>query len=395
MTSRRLLLAGALALAAARPLAAQQPSGTPATVTVAAEGDTAWVAPWRLSYFPGLESGINEGPLPSLRLRYFQMAGYDERVTVRQRLSVSVGASFLGSWYGLANYVAPRFGDGWRLSATLSARRDKRWGYFGLGNEIEVDPVAATDANPFPYRVRRDRFVAHLEVTRRIAGPLHVAVAGQLESTDFAALRGTSAFASDYGATLEQDDASARVALVYDTRDNEYDTHRGLLLEAGVQGGTGGQGYSRAYSVLRGYASPRPGTVLAARLAGSRMSAGATLNARYELPAWETPINVLGGQFSNRGMFTGQLTGRNVLFGNAEVRQELKNVRDVAQVMVVGFLDAGRVFEAESFDLTTSGLKVSGGAGVGVKLLRASLFLFNVARGPYGWQTTVSNGWMF
>ena len=33
---------------------------------------------------------------------------------------------------------------------------------------------------------------------------------------------------------FDEDDMAARVALVYDTRDIEYNTHQGLLLEAGV-----------------------------------------------------------------------------------------------------------------------------------------------------------------
>ena len=43
---------------------------------------------------------------------------------------------------------------------------------------------------------------------------------------------------------LEQNDIAGRLALVYDTRDNEYNTHQGLLLEAGTQVGSGNDGYN-------------------------------------------------------------------------------------------------------------------------------------------------------
>jgi outer membrane protein assembly factor BamA len=360
-----------------------------------APGDTGYVAPWRTSYFPGLQAGINEGPLPSFRFRYFQMADFDDRVTVRQRLSASAGFSFLGSWYGEANYVAPLLAKGWRLNAQVSARRDKRFGFAGLGNSAADNPNPSSTLEPFPDRVIRDRYRVRGEVTRRLAGNLHLAVAGEIETTKFTALDGASAFLADFGPSLKQTDASIRPAFVFDSRDVEYDTHDGVLLEAGSQFGTGGGGYNRIYAILRGYYSPLKGTVLAGRMAGSRMNMGTTLNARYELPAWDNTIDVLGGQESNRGLYYGAYAGRSVLFGNAEVRQEVADIRGIAQVMVVGFLDAGRVFERKTFTLTTSNLKVSSGVGVGFKILRSTIFIFNFAKGPNGFRFSASNGWMF
>jgi hypothetical protein len=64
-------------------------------------------------------------------------------------------------------------------------------------------------------------------------------------------------------------------------------------------------------------------------------------------------------------------------------------------LILVGFVDAGRVFEQESFRLTTDDLKVAAGVGAGLKLLRASVFTMNVARGPEGWRVSANNGWMF
>ena len=189
---------------------------------------------------------------------------------------------------------------------------------------------------------------------------------------------------------------SSRVALVYDTRDNEYNTHRGLLLEAGVQAGTGGDGYTRAYTVLRGYLSPREGTVIAARLAGAAIMGGTpTLNARYIIPGWEDQIPVLGGQYSHRSFDTGRFGGDHVLLGNLEVRHDLLSLGDLGAITLLGFVDAGRVFEGEKFKLTTDGVKVGGGGGVGFRILRSTIFTINLAGGPDGFNSSFGSGWMF
>jgi outer membrane protein assembly factor BamA len=194
---------------------------------------------------------------------------------------------------------------------------------------------------------------------------------------------------------LKQDDISGRLALVYDTRDNEYNTHQGLLLEAGTQVGSGGDGYTRQYAILRGYLSVREGTVLAARIAGSGMGGTPSLDARFVLPGWEREIPVLGGEYSHRGLDYGRLTGRGLLFGNFEVRHDLLSLGDLGGVTLVAFLDAGRVFEGEDFSLTTEKMKVGGGGAVALRILRSSIFTFNYARGPDGGNFSVGSGWMF
>jgi outer membrane protein assembly factor BamA len=182
--------------------------------------------------------------------------------------------------------------------------------------------------------------------------------------------------------------------MVYDTRDNEFNTHQGLLLEAGAQLGSGNDGYTRLYSVLRGYLSVREGTVIAARLGASALSDSATLNARYHIPSWENQIPVLGGQYSHRSFDTGRFAGKHVVFGNLEVRHDLLPFGDLGAVTLLAFLDVGRVFE-ESLKVTTEGMKVGGGGGVALRILRSSIFTFNFAGGPDGFNYSVGSGWMF
>lgn len=361
----------------------------------AQESDSPSRSPWRLSYFPFISGGANDGPILSARLRYWQPAEYDDRVTARAALDVGAGISPQGSRYVAVKFSAPLVWEGWRLQAGTGAERLVRFGYFGLGNDTQKNDDLVDETDPFLYRVRRTRYKAVAEVTRQIKGPLAVAFQADLESAKFTTLPGPSLFDDDFGGELKQDDVAGRLALVYDTRDIEYNTHQGVLLEAGVQHGSGGDGYTRLYGVFRGYLSVREGTVIAARVAGSGMGGSPTLNARFTLPAWEDWISVLGGETSHRSLDTGRLAGRGTLFGNLEVRHDLLPFGDLGAVTLLAFVDAGRVFEEESWRLTTDDLKVGGGGGVALRILRSTIFTFNFAGGPDGFNFEVGSGWMF
>ncbi len=399
MRSRHLWrLALLLPLLAASPLAAQE--------------DEEYHSPWRLSYFPYISGGVNDGPVISARLRYWQPAAYEDRVTANGAFDVAAGFTLRGGRYATARFTAPGLVEGWRFQAAVLADRQVRFGYFGLGNDTEKDDDLVTDATPFIYRARRTRYEGTVEATRRISGPLHVAVQGDLESVRFTSLPGPSHFATDFGSELKQDDAAGRIArsaeprsarnraagriaLVYDTRDLEYNTRQGLLLEAGAQVGSGGDGYTRLYGIFRGYLTVREGTVVAARLAASGMGGTPPLNARYQLPGWEDGLLVLGGVESHRALDAGRKSGRGTLFGNLEVRHDLLNLGDLGAITLLAFVDAGRVFEEESFRLTTEDLDVGGGGGFALRILRSTIFTFNFAGGPDGFNFEVGSGWMY
>jgi outer membrane protein assembly factor BamA len=353
-------------------------------------------APWRTSYFPYLSGGSNDGPVLNFRVRYWQAAEYEDRVTANAALNAEAGITSRGSRHIYVQFKAPQLIEGWRFDLKAGAIREARFGFFGLGNETDYNKDAVTDANPFLYRVRRTRYGGAAEVTRRVSGPFQVAFLGAAETARFTTLPGPSLFASLVDPDeLKETDVSGRVAFIYDTRDNEYNTHQGLLLEAGAQAGSGGNGYTRLYTVLRGYLQVREGTVVAARLAATGTGGTPTLDARYSLPAWEREIPILGGQYSHRSLDTGRLTGRHALFGNLEVRHDLISFGDLGAITLLGFVDAGRVFEEENFRLTTEGLKVGGGGGFGFRILRSTIFTLNLAGGPDGFNYSVGTGWMF
>ncbi len=352
-------------------------------------------SPWRLSYFPYLSGGANDGPVISARLRYWQPAEYEDRVTANGAFDAAAGFTFRGSRYAAARFNAPQLVEGWRFQAGVIAERSARFGYFGLGNDTEYARDQVSDDTPFIFRVRRIRYQGRVELTRRVRGPFQVALRADVGRVRFTSLPGPSLFDADFGERLEEDDVSARLALVYDTRDNEFNTLRGFYAEAGTQVGSGGDGYTRLYGVLRGYVPLREGTVVAARIVGSGMGGTPSLYARFDLPTWNEQVPMLGGEYSHRSFDTGRFAGRGAFFGNLEVRHDLLPFGDLGAITLLAFVDAGRVFEEESFRLTTDDLHVGGGGGVALRILRSTIFTFNFAGGPDGFNFSVGNGWMF
>lgn len=352
-------------------------------------------SPWRTSYFPYVSGAANDGPLISARIRYWQPAAYEARTTYTGALDAAAGVSFRGSRFAKVRFRAPGLRRDWRLDAYLVAERLARFGYFGLGNETEHDPDVVGEDTPFLFRVRRIRYEGRVEVTRRIQEFFHLALRAELGQVRFTTLPGPAIFIDDFGEGLKEDDVSGRLALIYDTRDNEFNTLRGVFAEAGAQVGSGGDGYTRLYAAVRGYLPVREGTTVAARIVGSGMGGTPPLHARFTIPAWNDDILVLGGEYSHRSFDTGRFAGTGTLFGNLEVRHDLLPFGDLGALTLLAFVDAGRVFEDESFRVTTSDLHVGGGGGLALRILRSTIFTFNFAGGPDGFNFSVGNGWMF
>jgi outer membrane protein assembly factor BamA len=393
------------ALLCAALLKAQIPQGPVPADTVSdsasaadsanAQEEPAQKAPGRTSNFPYITGGTTDGPVLAFRVYHILPAEYEDRVTTNAALAADAAITPRGGRGVTVRFRAPQLWKDWRLSSLAGAVREVRFGFFGLGNETVKDDNLVTPEQPFLYRVRRARYGGKVEVTRRLRGPLQAAVVVNVERTRFTTLPGPSLFKTEFGPELKESDVSGRVALVYDTRDNEFNTHKGLLLEGGAEVGSGGDGYHRLYTVLRGYLPIREGTVAAARLAASGIGGDPTLNARLYIPSWENQIPVLGGQYSHRSFDTGRFAGTGVLFGNFEVRHDLLAFGDLGAISLIAFVDAGRVFEQESFKITTDGVKVGGGGGFALRILRSSILVFNFAGGPDGFNPSVGTGWMF
>ena len=387
----------ALCLVIALPLRAQD--STQIDLNEALNEDTTWTntdLPWRLSYFPYITGLSNDGPLIAARARYWKPAAYEDLVTAKAELELNAGIGFRGSRFVTATATVPRLAKGWRFFGLAAAVREARFGFYGLGNETVKDESLEQPDNKLYYRVRRRTYRVNAEITRQLAGPLHAALLGELVSARYTAPDDQpSLFDQTFGPELSNKDASARLALVFDTRDNEFNTLRGVLVETGVQLAAGGGNYERVYGIARGWLTPREGTTLAVRLAGSQLYGAPTLDARFIIPGWERPVLVLGGNFSHRGLDLPRFAGAGVVFGNFEVRQEVFGFGPYGAIGVVGFVDAGRVFEGDKFRLTFDDLKVGGGGGIAIRILRSTIFTFTVGRGPDGTNIDLNSGWFF
>lgn len=369
--------------------------------------------PWKASYFPYLLGNPSDGLMLIGRYQltrnapYFVTRNDDEIInplSFAGAFSVEGGISAIGSRYLSGIFRAPGLANGWRFYGQIEARREARFGYYGLGPSGSLGAATPTGDEPANYfRVHRTRYVARGEVTRNLTGPLSLAVAGAIEHTRFSGLPGETLFGPG---KIDGTDATARATVVLDTRDREFVPGKGILAEAGVYAGTDGTDidspnldqhavYTGEYFHIRGYISPREGTVVAARLAGRSLSQGAPLSARYTLPGWERDVSVLGGPETNRGVIRGRFAGRGVLLGSLEVRHDLLNAGDFGAVTLLAFADGGRVFEDPGFSLTTKNWEVGYGGGVALRILRSAVIITNFAGGPDGFSFSMGTGWAF
>lgn len=384
----------AIGALASRPLAAQDPEPTP-PAEVLADSLPPSGYPWLLSYFPYVAGGVGGGPVAIMKVRYFQPAPYSERQTYRAEGSAEAGIGFHGSRLLELRYRAPLLSTSVRLALFLGARRNTRENFFGLGNGTVNEP-AAIEADEFAYRVHRTQYDASAEVTRRIKGPFKVALLGGFQQDRYYQLSAGSAFATALGTPeLVENDVYGRAAFVFDSRDNEFDPTSGLLLEGGVQQGSGSDGYTRVYGIGRAYRRLGPSQI-ALRLGASQLYGSPTFSSRFDLPGWERPLSIYGGSSTNRGLKGSRFVGSGVLFGNLELRREVLTSRNALSAAVIGFLDIGRVFEGdERVSITTDDLRASPGLGVAVRILRSTTVLVTAAHGTDGMRFAVSGGWAY
>jgi hypothetical protein len=391
MTHRRLRLLVVTAaglLAGVTPLAAQRP--------------------WAASYYPYVVKGPNEKLSLVLHYQYAQSADYDQRVPFMRTFVAEAGANADGGRFAVGRFKGPLLADGWRLFVEGGVVRQSRFGYFGLGNDTKP---TATKLEPLIDKMRRVRSYARVDVTRRLAGPLQFSLGGGLTHASYSRLPGPTRFAADCSLPpnfgdlppppLSQvtqgctggTDLIGRASLILDTRDNELVTARGVLLEGGLIGGTAGDGYGGIYGLAEGFVSPREGTVFGARILGRHLGSGATLEARTDLFAWERTIPLVGGPESHRAFLLGRYTGRDVILGNLEARQDILNFGDYGAITALGFLDAGQA--RERLPGESRKFHVGGGAGLALRLLRSTVLTFNWAWSADGYQFSMGTGWAF
>lgn len=374
--------------------AAAQDRGVTPPASVVVESLPPSDYPWLLSYYPLVGGGLGGGPVVVARVRYFQPSPYEERSTYRADLTVEGGLGLHGSRMFQTRLRAPLLTPNLRVNARVGARRNTRENFFGLGNST-VQEFDLPEEDKLRYRVEETRYQFLADVTHRIAGPFMAALGGGVEHTRYVSLASNTVFGSTFGEELSGTDALVGGTLILDTRDNEYDPRNGIVAETGLQFGSGGDGYSRLYGMVRGYKMLDVRTQVAARIGASQLYGEPPLSARYELPAWEDVLGMYGGSSSNRGLRSSRYLGTGVLFSSVELRRELFTSKNAAAVSAIVFVDAGRVFEGEKVRLTGDELHVGAGAGLALRILRSTSLVVDVARGSDTIRFNIGSGWAF
>jgi outer membrane protein assembly factor BamA len=355
---------------------------------------------WRDNLYPYIYYHTTDGLWGAVHYgRYSPLGFIDRPEASRASLSLDAGASTAGSYAVVLDANAPAWWDGWRARGTLSATRDNRLGYYGLGNETRYSPDSVTLQGTYFYKLSRTRWTARATLERRVIGRLRLLLGGAVVHTDFRALPGPSVFRADLAAgrvdsaAVPFTDQVVRAGLVLDTRESEVDPHRGVLVELLF---ASGNGYTRTTGHGTVQVHPFRRLVLAGRLAAEGTGGNPPLAVQRDMESSELPFVAVGGYRSLRGYYDGRFTGRGKLLGGLEARYALVAVGDAVELKLVAFYDAGRVFGAdEAVRLTTAGRHESGGAELALRLLRNSLMVVGYGRGSEGGQFLFGTSWSY
>ena len=300
---------------------------------------------------------------------------------------------------------APGLANGWRFSARLTARRRAKDNYFGLGNSTVFERDSVTDAQPNFYRAIRTQYTIRAEVQRRIVGPLRALAGLKAERWKISPPDGPSVIARDLANGVDPtidvgtDDVSLRIGLVLDTRDDQVAPNSGVVIGVGLGVAdadvAGDLTYTRTTLNAQGYWSPSPLLILAARVVAQVTGGTPRLGTFYLIEGGTRFYNTLGGSASHRALRANRFLDRDQLFGNLEARYTLAAIQTLYRISLLGFFDAGRVFQAGDFRITTDDLKVGAGGGLIFQVGRAGIAGITVGFGPDGVHSDFHSRWTF
>jgi hypothetical protein len=386
-------LAHGLLLVAARPAGAQLPAIFPAGSV------------WKDLFYPKLFWIPREGASIGAYYGVVLPTRYDDATAAPHRLLVALDGqiSTSGSRFVTLDAWAPALTDGWRFHVTLALIHWMREPYFGLGNATTADSGSISGSDRY-YRIERVRNYARADVQRRIVGPFRLLAGMHWEHWFLDTVQTRSQLSLDRSSgavdriAVGTNDVSARVGLVFDTRDREAAAQRGVLVEAihtrADADVAGDVTYSRTTVSARGFLSFGERWGMAGRVAGQSMTGAPPLGSRFMIEESDRDYGGLGGPDSHRGLYWNRFVDADALFGNLEVRYTL--IPYFLRTVAVGFVDVGRVFPPGEFTLTTDGLKVGGGTGVLIQFGSETAVLgFSLAYGPDGINWLAHYRWPF
>lgn len=248
---------------------------------------------------------------------------------------------------------------GWRVDAFLGSEQQLASPYYGLGNDVEVDPAMEKDPeNPYFYRFGRTRRQLSANLQHGIGGlPLRALFGVGLVHNRIDAVprdSGTTFLARELagGAVPGGYSNYLRGGLVWDTRDREVGPSRGSwseLLVQRVDRALGSEAsYTRWTATDRRYlplGSSR--LVFANRLLVQGVQGDAPFYDLHQVQNSFKQQEGLGGAKTIRGMPKNRYVGRGLFLWNAELRwraAEFGMMGKPSHLTVTGFADSGRVW---------------------------------------------------
>lgn len=286
---------------------------------------------------------------------------------------------------------------GWRVTAFGGLERHIATPYYGVGNDVPYDPSLDAGDGPDPryYRYGRTRVRVSADVQRRVGEtPLRVlagAGAARITLDLRPGDRGTTLLAEELAATGDAPPEGwynhVRGGLVWDSRDREVGTRRGVwseLLVQQVDDALGAESdYTRWTLTDRRYFPLTERLVFANRLLLQGTGGDAPFHELQVVQSSFEQEEGLGGAKTLRGIPRNRYTGEGLFLWNAELRWravEFEALGRPFHVVLSGFLDSGRVW-ADGVD---GGELLSGlhhGYGGGVRLGMGENFVVAVDAG--------------
>lgn len=295
-------------------------------------------------------------------------------------------------------FYAPGWVDGWRFLAIGRVVREARFGYYGIGNDTPRQPELVTDTSKHYYQMRRVSALGRVDVQRRLVGPLRAVVGLAFRQSEFSALPGPTLLAEQLSeGTFDPADLlgtalAGRAGFVLDTRDNEFDPHRGVLAELLVEGDGN---FNRTTVRFTGVGSVADRLRVAGRVALERMDGEWPFSEIFWIETAWTAFSALGGYYTHRGLRNNRFVGPGKLLLSSEARYSIIRIPTLFELSGVAFVDAGRVFDEGTWAITVDGLHWGGGVGVAVKLYRSSIFGVTFGLSHDGVTGDLGFGWSY
>ena len=270
-----------------------------------------------------------------------------------------------------------------RLTVHLAWRQWLNDGYWGIGNRTTRERGAGPDR----YRYSLFQPFVHTTLRARLDGPWSAfsSFNGKWSEVE---TRAGSLLAEERPHGLEGGlGALLAAGVVYDTRRPETTPERGVLVEVSGRytpplprsAGAFGGGFASA----RGFLSPTPGLVLAARAMGEWLLGDVPF---YELVHWGgwTPVAGFGGSETLRGIPFGRFRAPGKAILNVEARWDVLRHQAFGSSLrwqLVPYADAGVVFGAADESEGKGGPPVHPAAGLGARVVYAEAFVGRVDTG--------------